>query len=1218
MSADAAAARARDAEARRAAQTVFDRPMALEAGAGTGKTATLVARIAAWCLGPGWTREAAAAPEEDAAAVAARVLDGVVAITFTEDAAAEMAERVARTFRALESWDGGPLPAALPGLLPEALPGADRTAARARALLVEIERLRTSTIHAFAAAILRRFPVEAGLHPAFTVDADESLVTEIVERTVETRLLAGYAAGEADALTLAEAGVGPAEVAEAARTLVTRGVPVRALEADPFTEERIGALLDTVIDTLTPCREALERLEAIEARAASDVRTARFLRQALAIASGGGPAPERFDALAEHVRDGFEDAKPKLRKWCTPKPEFTKAALGVLEDPGVLTGAVEELLPALETLGRSDRRTFEALRRVLLEILDAVTAEKRRLGVLVFQDLLAGARALLERDRGVLATLRGEIRQLLVDEMQDTDPEQARIVELLALDDGPSPRPVLFLVGDPKQSIYGWRSADLAVYEQLVTRIEAAGGVRHALSVNFRSAPPILDEVRRVVEPNMTERPGVQPPFVPLEPSEALRDDPGFTGETPRSAPVEHWIAIAVTEKGIPVPGTGLMTQDVARIEAAAIAGNIAALARAGEPYSEMAILMRSRTRLQPILQALRRHGIPYVVGRDRSFFRTREVVETAALVRLVADPNDTLALATVLRSPLAGVPDAALAPLWRENLPALAAGIGDPELPPEAEAAVTRAAAAAENRLPEALAGWPEALKGFLVILGRLRRAWRESPPDRFLETLRQAAAPEPLAAARFPGLHRLANVDRFLGDLEVRLLGGATAGELLGWLRRVARERPDEPAGRPREDAGEAVRVLTIHGAKGLEFRHVWLAGVDTGSRPPGTLENDAGLAGEDGARRWEFALAGRVTPGHHELAARRNEVADAEATRLLYVAMTRAKSRLVLSGSIRTRKTNDTKSPPFVERLRRRADGGGPEDPGWGRPEAIVRATEKAADRRVVQDGVLWRLITALDEPPAAGRSRSGTGPAAGCTADIGLLEGRRRVAAERQARPWLAGASAEAHRQLADRVAATVEEDAGPARDPGAAPALAGAREAAAAAGSAVHRLLERFDLEAADPDAELRSGRRAVRRWLSRTAAGSAEALRRLDEILQAFRSGPLWERWLGLSGHVIARELPVLLPPPSGEAAQAGPVGAVTGFIDLLYRDPASGDLVVADYKTDAPGRIGTSAGVHAAQLAPYARAIQEALGLPAPPRRELWFLAAGRIVRLD
>lgn len=1211
-----------DLDARLAAQTVFDRPFALEAGAGTGKTAALVARIAAWCLGPGWERAAASSADEDE--IAAAVLEGVVAITFTEAAAAEMAARVAVALSEIQRsgpMAAGPREPVFTGLYRGSLPEReDVVRRRAAHLLAQLERLRVSTIHAFARSILARFPVEAGVRPGFEVDADGSLVREILESAAEELLLPGYEAGDETLLALAESGIGPADITEAALSLAAAGLPADQLQEDPFTQDAVAPLLDELHELIGPCGHDAD---AYAAKTGNIGAGGRLLRQLLDLL-----ADRRRIAALELARSlagvvGSPDSAAglkKLREWShpeklnRPKPEH----LG----PEEFSRRIAEALPILPFFEHFDPETFGRLRAVLARILGRVETEKLRRGVLAFHDLLRLTRRLLEADAGVRRQLRGEIQQLLVDEMQDTDPEQAKIVELLSVT-GEEPRPCLFLVGDPKQSIYAFRDADFAAYQRLVAAIRRAGGEVRSLTVNFRSAAPILDEVERIVAPVMVEEDGVQAPFEPLLPGPGLADDPGCTEGGRR--PVEHWISVP------PDPDRGGLAEkaradEVARFEAEAVARDIRDLHDAhGVDYGEMAVLMRTSTHADRLLEALRAHGIPYEVGKDRTYFRTREVAEIMALVRLILDRHDPQALLTVLRSPFAGVPDAALVPLWRERLPALAAGVDGPDLAPELRTAVEQVASSVASevvpRLPDpglgSLGEWPGALLAFLEHLGVLRRAFADRAPDRFVEELRRRTLVEPLAAARFPGEYRLANVERFLLQLEEKLGRATGPGEILAWLRRAGRELPDQETARPRRDAG-GVRVLTIHGAKGLGFEQVWLYQAGHGrhgrNTGPGT-----GARRHPGTGRWEISLFGTMTPGWPAAEKAAAAVAEAERVRLLYVALTRAKRRLVTIGA------------PQLVKGRKKDEG-----PLWtaqaGSPlELMARRTGawrldagallEAADRRGLledDDGVLWRLLARAESAPrpqrGCERKDDTAGRLARLAADRERLDALREEAQARQARRWIAPVTAEAHRELADAVAASVagaetpEEEAARRREPV-------SRDVATAVGSAAHRILERFDLAAGDPAAELEARRREADEWLAAAVPTDrlAAARARLGELVATFRSGPLWDRWLAVRGHVIARELPLLAPP--GRDPE-GPVAALIGAVDLLYRDPGSGELVVADYKTDDPAHVDERAGAYEIQVARYAEAVRAALGLPVTPGTELWFLAAGLVRR--
>ena len=209
-----------DRATRSRAQREFLTPMVVEAGAGTGKTALLVARVVAWCMGHGWALYAdkERAPEE----TARRVIEGVVAITFTEAAAAEMARKIGE---ALADLAHGVEPVGwMPDedVLPETL---EERKERAGLLSDEVHRLAVSTIHSFCQSLLSTYPLEANLHPRFVVDAEEdaigALVVEVVEETLRSL--------DRDPLrpdweALAGAGIDPPQIAETLQYLVTNGM----------------------------------------------------------------------------------------------------------------------------------------------------------------------------------------------------------------------------------------------------------------------------------------------------------------------------------------------------------------------------------------------------------------------------------------------------------------------------------------------------------------------------------------------------------------------------------------------------------------------------------------------------------------------------------------------------------------------------------------------------------------------------------------------------------------------------------------------------------------------------------------------------------------------------------------------------------------------------------------------------------------------------------
>lgn len=1205
-----AAARARDAEARRLAQTEFRRPLVLEAGAGTGKTAALVARVVAWSLGPGWERQARRFAEEGREAtpdhVAPRVLRRVVAITFTEAAAAEMASRVGAALVALER---GELPI---GVLEAALPAGDGARReRARALLGALDQLSVRTIHAFCRRLLAEHPLEAGLHPRFEVDADESRARAIAREVMEEALPA-LVRDSRELRLLAERRLGPPALEQALLALLRDGVPPEALADDPLAPARVGELFASLAGALDGflALEAgrLAGLRRAPKAAETAVRLAR-LRERLARSATDRAGLDELIAWSRAEENAPD--REYVRDWA--KGAFPKSGLDALgEDAGELAKRVAAVAGALAHLGSLDPPLLDAARRLLEPLLAAAWRRLRGAGVETFPMLLRDARDLLARRPDVTRRVRARIDQLLVDEFQDTDRVQCALVRALVLDAPEAERPGLFLVGDPKQSIYGWRDADLAAYDGFVAEVERAGGRRASLVVNHRSAPPILDEVERLVGPVMVRTPGLQPAFEPLLAAPARAGDPGFA--EPGFAPVEHWVSWRFDrEAGAPAR---TRVGEAAEIEARALARDLVRLRREhGVAWREVALLFRGATDLETYLGALRAAEIPFAVEGDRSYYRRREIIEASALVRCVIDPGDALALVTLLRSAAVGVPDAALVPLWARELPARIAALHAPDA--AALEAIDALVADALRDVPrdvpgiERVDGWDRNLVDAVRALAVLRRSFEADPVDVFVEKLRSLFAFETTEAARWLGPYRVANLERFFREL-VQALREADGDPqaVLRRLRADVAERRDAEEGRPEEAIADAVRVLTIHKAKGLDFGHVYVLQLHKGRG-----RGDEELRAEEVANgRFEYALLGAPTLGCDAVRARRAAVEEAERVRTLYVALTRAKRRLVIAGmreAAAARRSSQTHVALLAERR-----GGTPE------LEAAMAALAARGEGSLDEAGARWVFpgLAPDAEPPRAGDERRACADPAAVRAASAALAARRREAEAARERRFHAAVSAAAHESAEDERREGLDADE--AGEEASAPRRAGAgadstRDVATAVGSAVHRALERLDL-VADADAELARLGEGLASDLLRVlpARERAAALARARALLARFVRGPLGAKLRDLAEHVVARELPVLVPPD--RADPAAPAGFLAGRIDLLYRHPDTGEWVVADYKTDAldgAASIEEKARAYAAQGGGYLRAVREALRLDRAPRFELWFLEADRVI---
>ncbi len=1161
--------RRQDQRTRQLAVTEFSRPLLVEAGAGTGKTALLVARILAWSLGPGWEL-AEAEGQGSSLDVAGRVAAGVVAITFTEKAAAEMGTRLAE---GLATILAGALP---PGLQYAHLPEAKVRRQRCRALVSVLDRYVLCTIHAFALRLLSRYPLEAGLNPDFRVDAEGFGVVRAVEGVVAD-FLADPDPGLVDAWrTLAERQVSSEELAESLVAAVGQGVTPEMLMGFPL-EEKLQVLAGQL-------REASDQLARLVAPLSKEKRLkkAQELWELASRWARDEAPPEQY--LSRWVAAGeAEEVLPKIKDW--GQGRFAATEVSVLGgETGAVQALAQRLTPLCQAAKLCDPKALAAFFALGGHLLRKVRKRMREEGLVTFQDLLMDSCRLLDENTDVARREQTRIKQLLVDEFQDTDRFQCKLVSLLALTDA-SPKPGLFLVGDPKQSIYGWRSADLAVYDAFKEKVKHAGGEVCPLVVNFRSVPAILQEVVRAVRPVMVEEPGMQPAFQELVPFRSRPEDTGFVKGNHR--PVEYWVCWAF-EDGNPQRKSRLA--DARRLEAQALARHIRELHDVfGVPYSDVAVLLRAFSDVDVYLEALRWEGIPYATTHDPTYFQRREVLDAFCLLQAVADPEDELALVGFLRSAWAGIPDAAwwelknrgFFPLVRELY-----GIHEEKLA-KLYQMLTEVAHGLPADMPgkDRIQGWHQAALWALLCLGVLRRSFHEDPVDVFASHVRSWLLPEATEAARFPGRVRVANLEQFFRFLVTDLPAIPTRRELTRALRRAVEEVQRESGSHPPE-AEEAVLFSTIHQAKGLDFPFVFLADVARGSR--GAREAAAGvwwLGNSENSGELVIKVGRLATPNISRLGEWQKRVAAAESVRLLYVALTRARERLVVSG-------HWPESPgkeALVRLLQRRHD----------LPNLEALAANLGTGDRVEAGGVLWVFPGGLTLPglEASPKQRPAL-PVAVLAESVQKLAKEKRQAQLRQELPLSRPVSAEAHDELRDRWAADEERQ----REK---------HSAATVAGTVVHRVFQAWDF-ARTPEEELGRQLELLASYVPVHADPhqAAQGVARAKNLLQRFAAGPLFGEFCSLGTKLLGREVPVLL---EGDATHVA--GFYTGAMDLLYSE--NGDVVVVDFKTDTVEgeELALRARAYRWQGALYAQAVAKAFGLNRLPRFELWFVGAGQKV---
>ncbi|MBW6400543.1 double-strand break repair helicase AddA [Roseomonas sp. HJA6] len=875
----------------------------VEASAGSGKTKLLTDRVLRLLL--------------------AGVQPGrILCLTFTKAAAAEMATRLARALGGWATTDDATL-APLIGRLTGRTPGPEELR-EARALFVRVLEqpggMRISTIHAFAQSLLRAFPLEAGLAPQFAV-VEEQEARTMLAREREAVLAA---APDREALTNLARLVPPTRFAEVVGTLAQdRGKLLRAVEArqglrglEPALARRLG---------LAPGET---REDALIAAACDPDATPLSRAGALLRASGNANDQERGAAIAAWLARDLAGRAAQWESWRgilltnddAPRKRFATKQAGA-DAPWIqdtLTAEAERVAAVQEA--RAAARLLAATIALLAigtPVLQRYDAAKRRAGMLDYDDLIRGAERLLE-DPGsawVLFKLDGGLDHVLLDEAQDSNPDQWGIVRALtseffagegAREDGRS----IFAVGDEKQSIYRFQGADAegfarerGHYAQVVP--EAQREFRPVtLDVSFRSTAPVLALVDAVFAEGEA-RAGV------VAEGETLRhfaDRAGHAGE------VELWPLLTADAAAEPPPWAPpdspvdaegapqrLATLLAQRIHAMVATETLPARVDTGRGDQQPAgrrirpgdilVLVRARARggfVPALVRALKDLRIP-VGGVDRMVLAEQIAVQDMlALADVLLLPEDDLSLAALLKSPLVG--------LEEEELFALAQPRGG---------ALWSALAAhrgGDSRLGR-VADWLDAL---------MKRADFATPHALFAGVL---GAPGPIdpRGGRARMLARLGPdaadpLDEFLNAaLQHERAHPPSLQAFVQQLRQGGAEVKREAEG-----AGDAVRIMTVHGAKGLQAPIVILPDTTAEPRDRTTL-------------RWLEpdlpAWAPRQKGFDAEaLAARRQDDQDADARerhRLLYVALTRAEDRIIVCGWQGSDKVPDGSWYRLVER-------------------------------------------------------------------------------------------------------------------------------------------------------------------------------------------------------------------------------------------------------------------------------------------------------------
>ncbi len=715
----------------------------------------------------------------------------------------------------------------------------------------KFESAQIQTIDGFSTTLLRENALAAGIDPEFQMlePADsERLLQEEIEAALNEAF--ENAPRETEAFLRAFSGsderadnIEPTMVHRRLSTLIDR---IRSHGVEPFVQEMHPKL------PLEDFAEDIRRLgklrgrrdladiadELEEADPADPEAQARALR-------GIDPGDGRAMDVPQQDREQARALVKRIREmWL---PDFASQSAALLHEP-------------------SRQWLLEVTRRIL----DGFERRKHALGVVDFGDLQRLATRLLQGESA--PALR--YRHILIDEFQDTNPLQAKLIEAVVAAHGNRP-PVQFVVGDINQSIYGFRHADPAVFRERRKQVKESGGKvvsMHEVSLheNFRSRREILEAVHCLLADGSC--PGVEPRRL-----QAVGSHPPKTGPS---------IDVHIVSQAGEMAAEREAGWCAVRLE------ELITESRGALKWGDCAILLRTRESAARFAAELRRRRVPFRLESGKSFYRLPEVVEAAAFLRTLRNPRDEIALAAVLKSAFAGIEDRTLLALKASGKNLSYALVSVPVEGPDGEL-----------------------LREFNERLERYRADRDIVSPDRLLAAAAAECGYDNWLAAAEGGAHALANFEKLLRTVRGLAADGKSFDAVSAALDERINAAPVESEADEPTDSQNALQLLTMHAAKGLEFPVVAVAGLQY-NRPapadPLTFSPEHGIG-----VKWRNPIRDGESigdPAHRKIYEEIKQRDSDEANRLLYVAATRAEQHLILSCSF----ARDPQKRGFCKRL------------------------------------------------------------------------------------------------------------------------------------------------------------------------------------------------------------------------------------------------------------------------------------------------------------
>jgi ATP-dependent helicase/nuclease subunit A len=798
-----------DAEARRRIRESLDESLLVEASAGTGKTTELVHRIVA-VLAAGKT-----------------TIARIAAVTFTNKAAGELKLRLREALDRARFAESG-----------------ERRAALERAL-EHLEEASIGTIHAFCAQLLRERPVEARVDPAFA-ELSEQEAARLYQRSFRAWLERQLGA-ESPGLRRAFARLAwrdwdkrtPIEQLQAAgRTLIEWREFPTAWRREPFArEEEIRTLLRKARDLAAMSAQPRRVTDALY----KSLQPVRLMMQAIDRPEMDGMEPD-YDAL-----------EARVLKLAGEMRDFRKGS-------GEYGGGVqrEDLIAARDGLvvwitdfrRRADADLAASLRDEMTGLIEEYESRKQRQGLLDFNDLLIAARDLVRDNDDVRRYLQRRLERLFIDEFQDTDPLQVEILMLLAADDTPGK---LFLVGDPKQSIYRFRRADIQLYQRVCGDLLDRGVGHVRLTRSFRSTPNIQAFVNAAFAEAMVGEHQAQ--YVALEAVREAQAHPSVIA-LPVPKPYKYRLSTEAVNKSMPD----------------AIAAFIAWLVKEsgwGFAARDVAVLFRKRQAgaldlTREVARALEARDVEHLLAGSKAFHHREEVATVRTALTAIEWPEDELSVYATLKGSLFAIPDEVLFLHKRQF------------------GRVTLFAREGADPL----------IAEVLQLLAEMHRQRNQRPFAATVNHLLEATRAHVGFLLRPGGSQILANVAR-VADLAraYETSGGISFRGFVEELT-VQAEKAEAAEAPVLEEDSDGVRLMTVHAAKGLQFRAVILADLTTHlsrDRPELHVDNERHLCATPllGCSPWELLDQEGAEAG----------LEQEEGVRVAYVAATRAQDLLVV---------------------------------------------------------------------------------------------------------------------------------------------------------------------------------------------------------------------------------------------------------------------------------------------------------------------------------